>query len=200
MTSFETIKSLIGEHYPDAIQREDLLATPQALIIDSKRIHAVCELLHRHPECYFDQLSCLTGIDNGPDPDNGETAMSDTVASTSAESTVAVSNSAGTMEIAYNLYSIPNHLKLMLKVILDRQNPIIDSVADIWITANWHEREAFDLLGIDFTNHPDLRRILLPKDWEGYPLRKDYTAQELYHGITVRYDRDDEAPQIDDRS
>ncbi|MEM6735999.1 MAG: NADH-quinone oxidoreductase subunit C, partial [Bacteroidota bacterium] len=61
------------------------------------------------------------------------------------------------------------------------------SVSGIWRGANWHEREVYDLLGIKFKNHPDLRRILLPEDWEGYPLRKDYQEQELYHEIKVKY-------------
>ena len=80
----------------------------------------------------------------------------------------------------------------MLKVEVARNTeegklPQVPSVSSIWKTADWHEREAFDLVGIEFTNHPDLRRILLPSDWEGYPLRKDYKEQEEYHGIKVKY-------------
>jgi NADH-quinone oxidoreductase subunit C len=96
------------------------------------------------------------------------------------------------MEVIYNLYSIPFEHSLMLKIIFPRNKedeplPVVPSVSAIWRTADWHEREAFDLVGISFSNHPDLRRILLPEDWVGYPLRKDYEAQEYYHGIQVKY-------------
>lgn len=163
----EQIKPLIESKLPEAILGEDLTATPNALIIDAKQIHAVCSLLHENEKTYFDQLSCLTGLDNGVDK--------------------------GTMEVIYNLYSIPFDLHLMLKTELNRNNPSIDSVSDIWKTADWHEREAYDLLGIHFNNHPDLRRLLLPDDWEGFPLRKDYVEQEKYHDVVVKWEK----PKID---
>ncbi|MEQ8473945.1 MAG: NADH-quinone oxidoreductase subunit C [Marinoscillum sp.] len=162
--TFEEIKKIIIQQFPDALDGEDLNATPQALMIKPELVHAVCEYIHSHEKLYFDSLSCLTGLDNGPEVD--------------------------TMEVIYNLYSIPFDIHLMLKVTLDRADAGIDSVSDIWKTANWHEREAYDLLGIHFNNHPDLRRILLPRDWEGHPLRKDYQEMETYHGMTVVYDRD----------
>ena len=87
----------------------------------------------------------------------------------------------------YHLYSIPFHHSLVLKIELDRTNPIVDSVSQLWRTADWHEREAYDFFGIQFHQHPDLRRILLPADWEGFPMRKDYQQQETYHGIKVAY-------------
>ena len=63
----------------------------------------------------------------------------------------------------------------------------VPTLTSLWRTADWHEREAFDLFGIQFENHPDLRRILLPQDWEGHPMQKDYKEQKYYHGITVKY-------------
>jgi NADH-quinone oxidoreductase subunit C len=143
-----------------------LQSDSQSITVPTERIAEVCMLLHTHEECYFDMLSCLTGLDNGVEK--------------------------GTMEVVYNLYSIPYENSLMLKVVFPRNQeneplPQVPTVSHIWKTADWHEREAFDLLGITFTNHPDLRRILLPEDWVGYPLRKDYEAQEYYHGIQVKY-------------
>lgn len=164
--TFQDIKELITDQYPSAILGEDLAASPHALLVDKNDLHAICACIHEHQETYFDSLSCVTGIDNGTEK--------------------------GTMEVAYNLYSIPYNIHLMVKVELDRNEPVIDSVSDIWRTADWQEREIYDLLGIYFNNHPDLRRILLPKDWVGHPLRKDYVEQEKYHGMTVGYDRDEE--------
>lgn len=137
--------------------------TPQSINIDKENLLQICQLLFTHPELYFDSLSCITGIDNGPEK--------------------------ATMEVIYNFYSIPFNHHLMLKVVLQRNeetHPSIDSVCSIWRTANWHEREIFDLLGIKFTNHPDLRRILMPADWQGHPLRKDYQDPETYRGISIK--------------
>lgn len=134
---------------------------PPAIIVPEAHLKAACQVLFEDPELYFDLLSCITGIDNGIQ--------------------------ANTFEVAYNLYSIPFNIQLMLKVTLDRNHAEVDSVADIWRTANWHERETYDLFGIIFKGHPDLRRILLPADWQGHPLRKDYQHQEYYRGIKVEY-------------
>ena len=77
-------------------------------------------------------------------------------------------------EVVYHLHSPESNQRLRLKCRLAGANPEIDSVTAVWRGANWYERETFDLFGIRFPNHPDLRRIMLPEDWEGYPLRKDY--------------------------
>lgn len=157
------IKSLLETKLPGAVVGEDLICFPAALRIHPDLILDTCELLHSHPSLYFDQLACLTGIDNGPE--------------------------VNIMEVIYALNSLPKSHRLTLKVELPRDKPEIESVSSIWRTANWHEREAFDLLGIHFKNHPDLRRILMPTDWVGHPLRKDYQEQETYHGVVVKYDR-----------
>jgi NADH-quinone oxidoreductase subunit C len=135
---------------------------PTSITVSTKNLLEVVKILHTDPDFYFDMLSCITALDNGKE--------------------------ANTMEVIYNLYSIPFNHHLMLKVILPREKPEIDSVISVWRTADWQEREAFDMYGIVFKGHPDLRRILMPADWEGYPLRKDYQTQEEYKGVTVKYE------------
>jgi len=77
-------------------------------------------------------------------------------------------------EVVYHLHSIERNLRVRVKAMVSGENPEIESVTGVWRGANWYERETFDLFGIRFLNHPDLRRILMPDDWEGHPLRKDY--------------------------
>ena len=158
---FEEIKSLIEANLPNTLVDEKLDSRPKSLRVESEELIKVCQFLHTHKQLYFDSLSCLTGLDNGVD--------------------------SGTLEVIYHLYSIPYDLHLGLWVEINRDDPQVDSVSIIWKGADWHEREAYDLLGIKFKNHPDLRRILLPEDWEGHPLRKDYQEQETYHDIKVKY-------------
>ena len=80
-------------------------------------------------------------------------------------------------ELNYHLVSIPKKMKIRLRTRLSGADPVVDSVVPVWPGANWLEREIFDLMGIRFNGHPDLRRILLPDDWEGYPLRRDYPTE-----------------------
>ena len=77
-------------------------------------------------------------------------------------------------EVNYHLFSTIHYQRLRLKVVLSEEDPSVESVTDVWRTADWHERETYDLLGVKFLNHPDLRRILLPSDFDGHALRKDY--------------------------
>ena len=80
-------------------------------------------------------------------------------------------------EVVYHLHSIERNERIRLKCALRGEDATIESVTSVWRSANWYEREVFDLFGIRFVNHPDLRRILMPDDWEGYPLRKDYPVE-----------------------
>ncbi|HEX6223293.1 MAG TPA: NADH-quinone oxidoreductase subunit C [Chryseolinea sp.] len=139
----------------------DETTSPKAIKVAANDLLPVMGNLHKNPALYFDMLSCVTGVDNGVQ--------------------------SGTMEVVYNLYSIPFDHNLMVKVILPRDNAEVDSVSEIWKTANWQEREIFDMYGVHFRNHPDLRRILMPADWQGHPLRKDYNHQEYYRDIKVAY-------------
>jgi len=88
------------------------------------------------------------------------------------------------IEVVYHLFSYRHRHGIVLKVEADRAAPIVPSVEGVWKAANWMEREAYDLLGVSFLGHPDLRRLLLPDDWQGWPLRKDYAEQGGYHGIS----------------
>lgn len=112
-------------------------------------------------EMGFDQLSVITGVD-----------YEDRV------------------ESIYNLFSYDNKQNLVLKVILDHDNPEVDSLTSLWKGANWLERETYDLVGIKFTGHPNLTRILLPEGWNGHPLRKDYDM-ETEQFVTIGEDGED---------
>lgn len=163
--SFEEIKKLLISQFGEDTFIEVNPKTDQPVLqIPVKYLVEICRFLNEDEQLFFDYLVCVTGIDNGPEK--------------------------GTLEVIYHLTSIPYQHNLVFKVITQRQfdeNSSIPTLSTIWKTANWHEREAFDLLGIYFEGHPDLRRILLPNDWDGYPLRKDYQEQEFYHGIKVTY-------------
>ena len=154
---FDLVKNTFGKK----VLQINLNDVPQSIEITVKENYNLFIFLRDNDKLYFDMLSSITGIDNGPE-DN-------------------------TMEVIYNLYSIPFDLHLMVKIKIAREYAMVPTVSNIWKTANWHEREIFDLLGIRFEGHPDLRRILLPNDWEGHPLRKDDVLQERYHGIKIDY-------------
>jgi NADH-quinone oxidoreductase subunit C len=110
------------------------------------KIVAVCRFLKDSGK--FVRLSSLTGVDRYP-----------------AEPR---------FEVVYHLHSVEKNERLRLKCLLRGEDPVIESVTSVWRAANWYERETFDLFGIHFLNHPNLKRIMMPEDWEGYPLRKDY--------------------------
>ncbi len=115
--------------------------------VPSGHIEGVCKYLKSNEN--FDLLADLCGCDRGPEEDPR-------------------------FEVNYHLFSTVHHSRLRLKVLLPEDVPNVKTVTGIWKTANWHERETYDLLGIIFDEHPDLRRILLPSDFDGHALRKDY--------------------------
>lgn len=156
---FSEIKSLLDEKFPGLLSGEDTGQLQPELNVAPEHIQLVCRELQENPNTYFDFLSSLTAADCGPERK--------------------------TMEVIYHLYSIPFGHFLVLKTTLSYNDLETFSVTNIWKGANWQEREVFDMFGIRFEGHPDLRRILLPADWEGFPLRKDYQVQEHYHGIKV---------------
>lgn len=96
----------------------------------------------------------------------------------------------GVLRTSYHVYSFEVDLLLPLHVDVTREDPSTPSVAHIWPAADWYERESWDLVGIVYEGHPDLRRIMLPDDWEGHPLRKDYEEKPEYHGIPTQRERE----------
>jgi len=92
----------------------------------------------------------------------------------------------GCLEVVYHLYSYPHRHYAILKARTPRDNAELPSVEGVWKAANWMEREIYDLLGVSFIGHYDLRRLLMPEDWVGYPLRKDFVEPDEYHGISTR--------------
>ncbi|AUD05197.1 NADH-quinone oxidoreductase subunit C [Spirosoma pollinicola] len=162
--TFPEINDLLTTQFGTGLQATTQTLQPY-LTVPVDQLVEICQFLRDDERLFFDLLACVTAIDNGLQTD--------------------------TMEVIYNLTSIPYEHNLMLKVIVPRNTtganlPSVPSVAHIWRTANWHEREAFDLVGIHFDGHPDLRRILLPTDWVGHPLRSDYQEEEQYHGIKTK--------------
>ena len=148
----------VGDHFPGQIlEVSDRKPDPFA-VIDPAGIVAIGRYLHDDPDCAMDCLSNETGVD-----------YKDHLA------------------VVYHLFSYPHRHGCVLKVKLPRDNPVVATVETIWAAANWMEREIFDLLGVNFTGHSDMRRILMPEDWLGFPLRKDFVEPLEYHGIsTVR--------------
>ena len=144
----------LKEKFSDAIQDVIEFRGELTIIIAKDALLEICDFLKNDPDLQFNFLSDLTAVDY---PEREKR-----------------------FEIVYNLYSIPKRWRVRLKVNIGEEESI-SSVAFIWSTANWLEREVFDMFGIEFENHPDLTRILMPDDWEGHPLRKDFplTREEV---------------------
>ena len=117
------------------------------IFVPSSSIREICE--HLKAEHGFDMLADLCGSDRGPEEDPR-------------------------FEVNYHLFSTDHHNRVRLKALVAEDAPSLESVTSVWRTANWHERETYDLVGVVFEGHPDLRRILLPSDFDGHALRKDY--------------------------
>jgi NADH-quinone oxidoreductase subunit C len=121
-------------------------------------IAEVARFAHDDGELGFDCLSNLSGVDYPKDE---------------------------AIQVVYHLFSYRDRHVFVLKVNATRDDPVVASVSAVWPHADWQEREVFDLLGVRFEGHPDLRRILMPEDWPGHPLRKDFVEPEEFHGIST---------------
>ena len=131
--------------------------------VDAQNWRELAEFLLREPALRLDWLANLSGVDYVADEK---------------------------MCVVYDLFSFEHRHVFAVKVYTPREGASVPSVADLWRAADWHEREAFDMFGIDFPGHPDLRRILCADDWEGFPLLKDYVFPREYHGIPASVELD----------
>ena len=121
------------------------------VVVPREHLRRAAEFLNSDPGLRFTFLSDITAVDKYPIEPR--------------------------FELNYHLLSLERRARLRLKVRVSGQDPVVPSVVSVWPAANWHEREAFDLMGVRFEGHPDLTRILMPDDWEGHPLRKDYPVE-----------------------
>lgn len=148
------VADALSERFADAVVGGHDEHGELTLFIAPASIVEVCRFLKQDQQ--FNRLSGITGVDWWPaDP---------------------------RFEVVYLLHSLPRNERLRLKCRV-RENEEIESVTSVWRSANWYERETFDLFGVRFRNHPDLRRIMMPADWQGHPLRKDYPV----HGHKYSY-------------
>ena len=159
-TTLIEISSNIDDKVKDMIRKD----FPDSIIENEKHIQIVANnwyqiatWLKSESTLLFDSLQCQAGFDLGNN----------------------------TLESRYNLHSMKFDHYTEIRIQVTKDKPIIPSVEKIWRISDWFERETFDMFGIEFEGHRDLRRILLPEDWEGWPLRKDYEVQETYHGIVI---------------
>jgi len=141
----------LREWDPQAIAEAQLFRGELTLVLPREDLRRAGEFVRSDPELQFTFLSDVTGMDRFPVEPR--------------------------FEINYHLLSMSRRERLRLKVRVFGSDPVVESVTSVWPTANWHEREVFDLFGVRFEGHPDLRRILMPEDWEGHPLRKDYSVE-----------------------
>jgi NADH-quinone oxidoreductase subunit C len=153
------IHERLTARFGERVLSAELGAKNPWFLVETGAIREVCRFLRDEPDIRCDVLSNLSGVDYKDD---------------------------GTIEMVYHLYSYPERHLIVLKVRADRNDPVVPSVEPVWKAANWLEREIYDLLGVNFTDHPDLRRLLMPEDWVGHPLRKDFVEPDEYHGISTR--------------
>ena len=147
---------IIANQFPKTVDEE--LSSETHIQLHSGKWLDIAQYLRDDPTCLFDSLQCITGVDLGEN---------------------------GGLEVRYNLHSMTHRHVIEIRIACTGKNPKIPSVEAVWRIGDWFERETYDMFGIEFQGHRDLRRILLPDDWEGWPLRKDYEVQETYHGIVV---------------
>lgn len=154
--TFEQIRERLAARFGDAVGAT-VAAKDPFVVIKGDKLLEVARYLHDDPDLALDYLVDATAVDYPKE---------------------------NLVRVVYHLWSVKQKQAFKLKVECDRAAPKVTSVQSVWRAANWLEREAFDLMGVTFEGHPDLRRLMMPEDWVGHPLRKDYQAPESYHGIS----------------
>ncbi|MCX8056649.1 MAG: NADH-quinone oxidoreductase subunit C [Ignavibacteria bacterium] len=144
----EKIESKLREKFPNAILEVNDFRGDLTFLVDKNSIVEICKFLRDDEELSFDLLVDLCGVDRAKRKDR--------------------------FEVVYHIVSLKNRYRVRLKVRVDEKDCVVDSVTSVYPTANWHERETYDMFGITFRNHPDLRRMYMPEEFEYYPLRKDF--------------------------
>ena len=176
MTAAEMMTAL-EEKFAGRLKVKSLEAIDPFVVVEPADLVEVCRFLKDDDRLAFDLLHNISGVDYlEPDPKK-----------------VAKAGFEPHVEVVYHLQSFRHRHRFVVKVILPRWKdnqpghlPEVPTLTGLYNSANWHEREVFDLMGVDFPGHPELMRILLAEDWEGYPLRKDYEYPLEYHGIRGR--------------
>ena len=169
--------SRLQQKFGDKITGSNLTAIDPWIEVSPEGLLDVCRFLRDDADLRLDMLNCITAVDYF-EPDPKKAAKVDWQPH---------------LEVVYHLSSTVNKHTLVLKVMLPRWKddvagrlPELPTLSGVWATADWHEREVYDLSGVEFVGHPDPRRILCPEDWVGHPLRKDYEMPLEYHGIRGR--------------
>ena len=153
--TFDEIVARVREVHPEAILEAVADGTHPHVRLEPRALGDVAATLKTDPDLAFEMLHSVSGVDWPKDEQ---------------------------LEVVYHLFSYSRRHGIAIKVRVPRDDPKVASLTSLWSAADWHERETYDLLGIVFTGHPHLRRILLPEDWVGHPLRKDYQMPVEYHG------------------
>ena len=173
------IAELLSSQFPDDVLEWYDFHGQTGVIVKRDRIFSLIEWLHDQPDLLFTHLMALCGVDNSKRAENNPVLER--------------------FEVVYNLYSLVHGHSLRLRVQVPEQDPLINTITPIWKGADWLERETYDLMGISFADHPDLRRILLPDDWQGHPLQKSYPlrGREEWAGMEELLAKVEELKQYD---
>lgn len=162
MSDVQTTVERIRAQFPDAVQGVIEFRDETTVVVDKEKIVEICTFCRDDEALDFNFLSDVAGVDYWPQQPR--------------------------FAVCYQLLSMENGTNLRLKVLTPGDDPVVPSVTGVWPTAGWMEREIYDMFGVEFSDHPDMRRILMPYDWQGHPLRKDYPLgyEEIQFSFNVK--------------